>query len=40
MTKQELLDKIHGQMIISCQALKGEPLYVEEESIMLSLIHI
>lgn len=34
MTKQEILDKIHGQMIISCQALEGEPLYVEEESIM------
>lgn len=34
MTKQEILDKIHGQMIISCQALEGEPLYVEEESVM------
>lgn len=34
MTKQEFLEKIHGQIIISCQALKGEPLYVEEESIM------
>lgn len=34
MTKQEFLESIHGQMIISCQALKGEPLYVEEKSIM------
>ena len=34
MTKKELLDAIHGQMIISCQAVKGEPLYVEEKSIM------
>ena len=34
MTKKELLDAIHGQMIISCQAVKGEPLYVEEKSII------
>lgn len=34
MTKKELLDSIHGQMIISCQAVKGEPLYVEEKSVM------
>lgn len=34
MGKKELLDSIRGQMIISCQALKGEPLYVEEKSIM------
>lgn len=34
MTKAELLESIKGQMIISCQAVKGEPLYVEEESIM------
>lgn len=34
MTKQEFLESIHGQMIISCQALKGEPLYEEEKSIM------
>ena len=30
----DLLEKIHGKMIISCQAVPGEPLYVEEESIM------
>lgn len=34
MTKAELLESIKGQMIISCQAVAGEPLYVEEESIM------
>ncbi len=34
MTKKEFLDVIHGQMIISCQAVEGEPLYVEEKSIM------
>ena len=34
MTKTELLEAIHGRMIISCQAVKGEPLYVEEKSIM------
>lgn len=34
MTKKELLNEIRGQMIISCQALEGEPLYVEEKSIM------
>ncbi len=34
MDKKVLFDKIRGQMIISCQAVKGEPLYVEEESVM------
>lgn len=34
MTKQELLEKIKNQLIVSCQALPGEPLYVEEKSIM------
>ena len=34
MDKQELLSKIRGQMIISCQAVEGEPLYVEEKSVM------
>lgn len=34
MTKKELLDSIRGKMIISCQAVKGEPLYVEEKSVM------
>lgn len=34
MTKQELFDAIKGKLIISCQALPGEPLYVEEKSIM------
>lgn len=34
MDKKVLFDKIRGQMIISCQAVKGEPLYVEEKSVM------
>ena len=34
MDKKEFFDKIHGQMIISCQAVEGEPLYVEEKSVM------
>lgn len=34
MTKQEILEAIHGKMIISCQAVPGEPLYVEEKSVM------
>lgn len=34
MDKKALFDKIRGQMIISCQAVKGEPLYVEEKSVM------
>ncbi|MGB4658142.1 MAG: N-acetylmannosamine-6-phosphate 2-epimerase [Mobilitalea sp.] len=34
MNKKELLNNIKGQMIISCQAVQGEPLYVEEESMM------
>lgn len=34
MNKEELLAAIKGQMIISCQAVEGEPLYVEEKSVM------
>ena len=34
MTKQELFDSIKGKVIVSCQAVPGEPLYVEEKSIM------
>lgn len=30
----DFLEKIHGKMIVSCQAVLGEPLYVEEQSIM------
>ena len=33
-TKKEILDAIHGKMIITCQAVEDEPLYVEEKSIM------
>lgn len=34
MKKDELLSKIKGKVIVSCQAVPGEPLYVEEKSIM------
>lgn len=34
MTKQEIFEKIKGNIIVSCQALPGEPLYVEEKSVM------
>lgn len=34
MRKEEILNAIRGKMIISCQAVAGEPLYVEEKSIM------
>ncbi len=34
MNKQEFFHRIRGQVIVSCQALPGEPLYVEEKSIM------
>lgn len=34
MKKEEFFEKIRGKLIVSCQAVKGEPLYVEEKSIM------
>ncbi len=34
MTKLELFQKMEGKLIVSCQALPGEPLYVEDKSIM------
>lgn len=34
MDKQKLIDTLKGQLIVSCQALPGEPLYSEEKSIM------
>lgn len=34
MNKRELCNAIKGSVIISCQALPGEPLYLEEKSIM------
>ena len=29
MNKEEFLNTIKGHVIVSCQAVKGEPLYVE-----------
>lgn len=34
MRKEEFFEKIKGKVIVSCQAVPGEPLYVEEKSIM------
>ena len=34
MEKREFFERIKGQMIVSCQAVPGEPLYVEEKSVM------
>ncbi len=34
MNKEQLLQQLKGQLIVSCQALPEEPLYMEEMSIM------
>ncbi len=34
MRKEEIFEKMKGKVIVSCQAVPGEPLYVEEKSIM------
>ena len=34
MTKQELFDLMHGSIIVSCQAVAGEPLYDKERTLM------
>lgn len=34
MKKEDIFEKIKGKVIVSCQAVPGEPLYVEEKSIM------
>lgn len=34
MKKEELFERIKGKVIVSCQAVPGEPLYVEEKSVM------
>lgn len=34
MTKEEILEKLKGQLIVSCQALEDEPLYYDKMSLM------
>ncbi len=34
MRKEDFFEQIKGKVIVSCQAVPGEPLYVEEKSIM------
>lgn len=34
MDKEKLLKEIKGKLIVSCQALEGEPLYIENSSVM------
>ena len=34
MDKKELYEYLHGELIVSCQALPGEPLYREEGGVM------
>lgn len=34
MRKEDIFEKIKGKVIVSCQAVPGEPLYVEEKSVM------
>lgn len=34
MKKEEIIEKIKGGLIVSCQALPGEPLYMENDTMM------
>lgn len=34
MNKNEIVEKLKGGLIVSCQALPGEPLYIENDTIM------
>lgn len=34
MRKEEIIEKIKDGLIVSCQALPGEPLYIEDDSMM------
>ncbi len=38
MDKVKLLESLKGQLIVSCQALKGEPLYIDEKITMMPLM--
>lgn len=38
MEKNEILNKIKGGLIVSCQALKGEPLYLGEDKTIMPLM--
>ena len=34
MNKKEIIEKLKGKLIVSCQALPGEPLYIENHTMM------
>ena len=34
MNKKEIIEKLKGKLIVSCQALPGEPLYIENDTMM------
>ena len=34
MTREDIIDKLKGGLIVSCQALPGEPLYIENDTMM------
>lgn len=38
MEKEKILESLKGQLIVSCQALKGEPLYIDDKTTMMPLM--
>ena len=34
MIKEDIINKLKGGLIVSCQALPGEPLYMEDDTMM------